>query len=579
MDQYVDNRNVEILQKLLADPAEAGQYYSYNLQSLIGEYPQSGILRALLAHTNKENQENLHAASARFNSRLLYKLINAPESLPTVNAAQVIFQTDNTADRVFHSETLPEEVHETVTDPVQEEVPVAEQPVVEAAPVEELELPEHVEPAEEHVAETEPETIAETEPEAVVETEEEAPVAEETVTEEIALNEEPAAETEQAPEPETTEHAGEEITTETPIAEQPVADTGEWVQPEAVDEPEIQDEPEPQHTETEAAPIIQSVHAQFTSEPRPVTLEDLLNEPEPQVAVTPSASSEIEDEVYDEIAGIESVDLGASKHPEAKPAFEATDNKEDIRAQEDKLITENMVATDYFVFEKVFDKSDTAADAVLPGAEESSYFTFERELDESLEQPSATAQVDVAVAAQNAAPAEEDQPNISKYFDDKLPYTFLWWLDKTRQEHADLYQPYSSGAKSADIKTFGDPRLQQLYYESIFQVSPPEEIGKQPLTDGVEFDMTSKADRIIGRFIQEDPQIRTPSNDKLDNENKAKKSSEDNNELVTETLAKIYTEQMLYHKAIATYKKLMLKFPEKSRYFADHIENLEKKIN
>ena len=49
--------------------------------------------------------------------------------------------------------------------------------------------------------------------------------------------------------------------------------------------------------------------------------------------------------------------------------------------------------------------------------------------------------------------------------------------------------------------------------------------------------------------------------------------------MVTETLAQIYADQMLYPKAIATYQKLMLKYPEKSRYFASRIENLEKKTN
>ena len=50
-------------------------------------------------------------------------------------------------------------------------------------------------------------------------------------------------------------------------------------------------------------------------------------------------------------------------------------------------------------------------------------------------------------------------------------------------------------------------------------------------------------------------------------------------ELFTETLAKIYTKQKLYDKAITTYIKLSLKYPEKSVYFANRIEKIKEIIN
>jgi len=50
----------------------------------------------------------------------------------------------------------------------------------------------------------------------------------------------------------------------------------------------------------------------------------------------------------------------------------------------------------------------------------------------------------------------------------------------------------------------------------------------------------------------------------------------DKEEIVTETLAKIYVAQGNYSKAISSYKSLSLKYPEKSTFFAGLIKEIEK---
>ena len=83
-----------------------------------------------------------------------------------------------------------------------------------------------------------------------------------------------------------------------------------------------------------------------------------------------------------------------------------------------------------------------------------------------------------------------------------------------------------------------------------------------------------KAEDLINQFILDQPRI-DAKREFFSPGNMAKKSIEDQNKIVSETLAKVYANQGNNSKAIATYEQLILKNPEKKTYFASLIKDLK----
>ncbi len=83
-----------------------------------------------------------------------------------------------------------------------------------------------------------------------------------------------------------------------------------------------------------------------------------------------------------------------------------------------------------------------------------------------------------------------------------------------------------------------------------------------------------KATDIIARFLTNQPRISKPKAEFFSPHKAAKLSIAEDDDIVSETLAKIYVQQGSLHKALKAYETLLLQNPEKKAYFAGRIKEI-----
>jgi len=192
---------------------------------------------------------------------------------------------------------------------------------------------------------------------------------------------------------------------------------------------------------------------------------------------------------------------------------------------------------------------------------------------------------------ENISETISSQLKISELKDkDKLEYTpEIYFIDEERtgENNFITIEAKPDSKIQNDTNNKNSESLLMVDDEEPFELIESEEIQKdkkEPRSNG--FDISEYADEeiiknsddLISKFIQKNPRIEVK--EVIDEtQDISEDSVKEDSELLSETLIKVYIKQNLFEKAIQSYQKLSLKFPEKSAYFASQIKILEEKIN
>ncbi|HLP64014.1 tetratricopeptide repeat protein [Flavobacterium sp.] len=141
---------------------------------------------------------------------------------------------------------------------------------------------------------------------------------------------------------------------------------------------------------------------------------------------------------------------------------------------------------------------------------------------------------------------------------------------KTISNEAELSETKLEIGKPLDFSVNEKHSFQEWLQLSRFKPIDRNTVENQSLED---FDKKKKLE-LIDKFLETNPKI--PPISKDDVAPIPQPTIEDKSYLMTETLARVYLEQKKYSRAIQAYEILILKYPEKSSFFADRISEINK---